>query len=375
MPGFARMMRPCALACWPLLVGCTSEVGGGGYAPGGSSTSGSKASSSGSGSGGSSTDGGSTNGSGGAPVNPGTVEDGVPFSTRITRLTHLQYDNTVSDLLYLDVRPSLEFQPDPIFGGYDNSAEDLTVADRLGRDYRRAAEDLAALLVADDDAYQRVMPCDTAETACAEQFVSEFGTRAYRRPLSDAEQALYVDLFMRGPELIASGDDARDGVQVVVEAMLQSPKFLYRPELTQDQQSDGYFKLDSFEIAQRLSYMLWNTMPDDELFDAAADDSLSTQEGLLAQAERLLDDPRAEGPVADFHFQWLKLGHYADLTRSEQDYPNFSPDGGNLYDFGDVAIPHNRLLLTFLNAMGVDRQEFGDPEFMRAQGAISELFA
>ena len=325
--GFARFLRPYALVCWPLLVGCTSEVGGG-YAE--ERTPANDSSSTGSGSGGSSAGGGATtsSGAGGAAegVDPGTLEDGVPFSTRVARLTHLQYDNTVSDLLYLEVQPSLEFQPDPIFGGYDNSAEDLVVADRLGRDYRRAAEELAALLVADGDAYQRVMPCDSSETSCADQFVSEFGARAYRRPLSEAEKSLYIALFMRGPELVGSGDDTRDGVQLVVEAMLQSPKFLYRAELAQDEQADGYLELDGYELAQRLSYMLWNTMPDQELFDAAAENTLSTQEGLLAQAERLLDDPRAEGPVADFHFQWLELSHYADLTRSAQEYPDFSPD-------------------------------------------------
>src|SRR5690606_33907115 len=72
-----------------------------------------------------------------------TAELAVPGQTRIPRLTHLQYDNTVSDLLYLELQPSQEFTPDPVFGGYDNNQNQLRVADRLGRDYRRAAEELA----------------------------------------------------------------------------------------------------------------------------------------------------------------------------------------------------------------------------------------
>src|SRR5690606_24278247 len=82
----------------------------------------------------------------------------------------------------------------------------------------------------------------------------------------------------------------------------------------------------SYEVAQRLSYMLWNTMPDETLFQAAADDALSTAEAIEAQAERLLQDPRAQGPIADFHFQWLELARFADLSRSQEDYPAFSAD-------------------------------------------------
>jgi len=208
-------------------------------------------------------------GTGGSAARPSTDPTGLPYTTRVARLTHTQYDNTVSDLLFLEVTPSTSFQPDAVFGGYDNSADNLAVADRLGRDYRRAAEELAVLAVTTPAAYARLVTCVPTSAACATTFVDEFGGRAYRRPLSAAERTLYLGLHARGAELVASGDAFRDGVRLVIEAMLQSPRFLYRPELSVEPAAEGGLKLDPHEIAQRLSYMLWNTMPDAELFALA----------------------------------------------------------------------------------------------------------
>lgn len=273
--------------------------------------------------------GGGGNAAGGRPgvdappqVHP---ETGAPYVTRIGRLTHTQYDTTVRDLLFLDAEPSSAFQPDPVFGGYDNSAESLAVADRLGRDYRRAAEELAERAVNDPSAYAKLVTC-TPSTQCSASFVREFGRRAYRRPLASAEQALFIDLHAQGAELVGSGDAFKDGVRVVIEAMLQSPKFLYRAELTREPASQGLLALGDFEVAQRLSYTLWNTMPDDALLAAAERGSLGQEGAIADEAARLLDDVRAEGPVANFHHQWLQLARYEDLLRSPELYPNFAAD-------------------------------------------------
>lgn len=251
---------------------------------------------------------------------------GVPYVTRAGRLTHKQYDNTVRDLLFIDASPSAAFQPDPVFNGYDNSIDELRVADRLGRDYRRAAEELAERAVNDPEAYAKLVTCSPSASTCAASFVREFGRRAYRRLLTEDEERLYLTLHAQGPDLVGSGDDFKDGVRVVIEAMLQSPKFLYRLELTKEEAEDGLLALDGYEVAQRLSYMLWNTMPDEALFDAAAKGELATPSGVAAAAARLLEDERARAPVADFHFQWLQLSRYEDLTRDRDLFPNFAPD-------------------------------------------------
>lgn len=257
--------------------------------------------------------------------NPGSMTGGVPHSTRLARLTHVQYDNTASDILGFDVQLSSEFLSDISISGFSNNIEELRVAGRLGRDYRRAAEHLAARYVQERDLGE-VVSCEPSESECAAEFIKKFGRRAFRRPLKKHEQEAYGALFAQGSSLAENEDPFLDGVQVVVEAMLQSPKFLYRVELTSEPQEDGFIQLDSYELATRLSYMLWNTTPDNELLGAARDGELDTREGVVAQARRLADDPRLASAVLDFHRQWLKLSEYQNLTKDPDAFPSHGPD-------------------------------------------------
>lgn len=265
-------------------------------------------------------------------------------STRAARLTHLQYDNAVSDLLYLTVRPSVEFPPDPVFGGYDNNINQLRVADRLGRDYRRSAEALAQAAVTTPDAYAQLVACEPSQPSCLAEVIATLGLRAYRRPLTPSEQDLYTELFEKAPSLVASGDAFRDGVQLLIEAMLQSPKFLYRLELS-GAGGDTPTPLSDHELAQRLSFTLWNTTPDDSLLESAASGAL-TSGSLPEVVARMVDDPRARGPVSDFHFQWLKLNRYADLQRDAEAYPLFSP-----------TLPLQEEVLRFVEHIGFEEEK------------------
>lgn len=281
------------------------------------------------------------------PTAPGQEAFDPAGTTRVARLTHLQYDNTVSELLYLEVTPSLEFPPDPTFGGYNNNANQLRVADRLGRDYRRSAETLAQAAVDEPSAYSQLVGCDPTEPSCVSEFVASFGLRAYRRPLTGAEQELYLGLFEQGPALVASADPFKDGVQLVIEAMLQSPKFLYRTELSSAPSNAGSstIELSDYELAQRLSYTLWNTMPDEALLESAAAGELST--GNLPQiVSRMVDDPRTRKPMRDFHFQWLNLSRYADLQRDADAFPLFSS-----------SLPLQEEALRFIEHIGFEEEK------------------
>jgi len=165
------------------------------------------------------------------------------------------------------------------------------------------------------------------ETACARAFVESFGKRAFRRPLQAVEvddlMGLYATL-RSDPEMLYGFQDALD---VLVEAILQSPGFLYHWErgLAAPQLDGDLIKLDHYEIASRLSYYLWNTMPDDALFAAADAGTLATPDEIAAQATRLLDDPRADEALADFVLQWLELGPLPNLVKDENVYPDYSP--------------------------------------------------
>jgi hypothetical protein len=170
--------------------------------------------------------------------------------------------------------------------------------------------------------------CAGDQTACARSFVETFGKRAFRRPLDPAE----VDDLMALYTKLRSDPDMKyglpDALGIVVEAMLQSPGFLYRWErgLAAPQADGPLVKYDSYEVASRLSYYIWNSMPDATLIAEADAGRLQTPDQIAQQAARLLADPRADATLADFITQWLELGPLKDLIKDAAVYPTFSPD-------------------------------------------------
>src|SRR5262249_29563150 len=122
--------------------------------------------------------------------------------------------------------------------------------------------------------------------------------------------------------------DFATGIQLVIQAALQSPRFLYRVEFGMADPvsgSDDVVALGSYEIASRLSYLLWASMPDEALFQAARDDALRDADAVEAQARRMLDDPRARAAVSNFHTQWLGLRSLETITKDPSIYPSYDP--------------------------------------------------
>jgi hypothetical protein len=262
-------------------------------------------------------------GSGGLPGGCASAPQPI---TRVARLTHAQYDNTVQHLLASNASFAGTFQPDPSFGSFNNAADDLRTVDRLGRDYRRAAEALAAATANDENFRAGFPECQGGElSACGAAFVRAFGLRAFRRPLTSAEQARFQAAFMGAGGLLQGADPVADGIQLVVEAMLQSPKFLYRVELGDAVPlADGTLPLSDHELATRLSYLIWNSMPDPALFAAATAGSLSAGSGVREQAARMVEDTRARATVADFHRQWLHADRFSNASADPAVFPQFT---------------------------------------------------
>ncbi len=256
--------------------------------------------------------------------------DALVASTRFPRLTHRQWENTVRDLLKLGATPGVSsaFTTDPPGSTFGNDGELLKVTPGLWGDYQKATELVAEKLAKDPAALARVVPVGLsgALDAKARAFVEGFAWRAYRRPLSAEETAALVELFKRGASLTGLADPVTAGVQVVVTAVLQSPYFEYRVELG-ERQPDGTLGLGPYEMASRLSYALWNTMPDDALFAAARDGTLATAAGIEVQARRLLDDPRAEPVLADFHARLFDFDHFASLKKDPAVFPQWPATG------------------------------------------------
>jgi hypothetical protein len=225
------------------------------------------------------------------------------------RLTRLEYDNTIKDLVGEDLKLAGSFAFDERAGEF--TANFFTpITEMQFTEYTTAAQAVGDKAAA---SMSQVVPCDPAADAagCATKFIKQFGRRALRRPLDDAEVAKYQKLF----EVGRSGADFANGVRLVTQAMLMSPNFLYLVE--------GPGPLTQHQMAARLSYFIWNGPPDAELSAAADAGQLGSLAGLRKQAQRLLADPRALAMITDFHIQWLGLEELPTETKDDKLYPNF----------------------------------------------------
>ena len=253
----------------------------------------------------------------GAPAKPF-----MPGPPVLPRLTQRQYLNSVEALLGPGLPvPPLEPDTNPYLF-FTIGAASTTVSELGVQQYEEAAELFTGIVFADvarRDALVGCLPAAPGD-ACVSEFIARFGRRAYRRPLAADEQARWLTMATE----LANGD-AWQGVRHAIAGMLQSPHFLYRVEAS-DIAEGTKIRLSGHEIASKLSYMLWNTMPDDELFAAAADGSLDDPKGVASQATRLLDHPRARDMVANFHYQLLKVDHYSDIYKDPVKFAAYSAE-------------------------------------------------
>jgi hypothetical protein len=239
-------------------------------------------------------------------------------NSALRRLTHSQYNNTLRDLLGDFTRPADQFPPEDYINGFTNQVEGQTVPPLLAEAYTAAAEKLAANAFRRGDT-NKLIPCKPAgpaDAACRDRFIQRFGLRAFRRPLNPDEVKGYAALFTRA----ATGQrDFIVGAKVIVEAMLQSPSFLFHIE-------DGPSgRFPQYGIASRLSYFLWDTMPNDELFRAAEAGELKDSESISRTARRMMDTPQARQALEVFLAQWMRFDRVLTSARSARRYTDFGP--------------------------------------------------
>ena len=250
-----------------------------------------------------------------------------PGPAPIRRMTRFEYDNTVRDLLGDTTHPAADFGAEEEALGFNNNAANLVTSSALVEKYMVAAEGIAERAT---EAMSSVVPCDPAaigEDACAQQFIASFGKRAFRRPLAQDEAELLLGVYQQG----RADADFRAGIEMVIEVALQSPAFLYRVEFgVTPRAGEATVRLDGWETASRLSYFLWGSMPDADLFAAAETGKLATKEDIAAQARRMLDEPRARDATGDFHQQWLHYDRIASVGKDAKLFPSWSPAVGQL---------------------------------------------
>lgn len=267
------------------------------------------------------------------PGEQGVTDRPAP-TTRFARLTHTQWANTVHDLFDLSGTDAIakDFRSDPTQQGFlfDNAGGSLSVDDALWSSYQRAAADIASQVTSNASTFSSILPTDTGDAnARAKQFITDFGLKVFRRPLTDAEISDYVTIYGAGATAYTGMSAFDGGIRLVLEAFLQSPYFLYRVESSATKSGD-VVPLSPYEIASRLSYMLWNTMPDADLFTAAANGQLALADQVATQANRMLDDPRSEDVIAHFHAQLMNVDHYETIAPLQATFPNAPQNLGTL---------------------------------------------
>jgi hypothetical protein len=250
----------------------------------------------------------------------GPLDVGILTAVRLNRT---QYNNTVHDQLGTALTPADAFPPDETALGFDTLGGTLRVQPERSEKYLSASADLVNELLArpaTDPIYKRVITCDTttAGAACAKQILTAFATRACRRPALDAEIAPYVTLA-------GAGLTPKDGLVAALRAVLVSSSFLYRFEHDPNPDDAKPHRLGGYELASRLSYFLWATMPDDALFADAAAGKLLDDAGLKAQIARMLGDATHARALAEtFGAEWLGLGKMQSITPDATMYPMFN---------------------------------------------------
>jgi mono/diheme cytochrome c family protein len=259
------------------------------------------------------------------------VKPAAAHEVSLRRLTHSQYNNTVRDLLGDYSRPADRFPPEDFVGGFKNQTRTQGIPPVLEDAYSTAAERIAMNAFRAGDV-NGLIPCKRAtadiparDAKCRDQFVRAFGEKAFRRPLTDVEIRRYNELFA---EQANRTGKFLEGARVVVEAMLQSPKFLFHvtagePGANPREPSAG---ARDYAIANRLSYLLWDTMPDRALLDAAAKGELRTPEAIERVARSMLDDKRARQAADEFFAQWLRFDRMLTAAKDDDRYPSFTPE-------------------------------------------------
>lgn len=254
-----------------------------------------------------------------ASCEPATLD---PGPSPLLRLTPVQYRNTIAELFGSVVDTTQLFPNEKARAHIGLLQPDVSQFDV--ETYQSYAQLVAAAVAADATQF---VPCDaaadlTGATACMQSFLTSFGPRIYRSPVSTTDVDRVLAVFTLGYQ----GSGYSRGVELALSAMLQSPRFLYRPELgdaSSPETTAAAVPLSSYEVASRLAYAFWNRAPDAELLAAANDGSLMTQGGRDAQLTRLVADARAHESFRNFLYAWLGLGDLDTVVKDRTEFPTW----------------------------------------------------
>lgn len=320
-------------------------------------------------------------GQGGDPTDPGgrggppSVDPLLAVESGVRRLSQTELDNTLRDLLGEDTNPASRLLNEDEFRPFDNDYTIQQASDALITSLEALAEEVAERAVADATRRSTLVPCAPTgadDAACFRAFLEGFLPRALRRAVSVTEVDAYMPLLAFASENNpVVQNDFFTAVRLAVTAAIQDPEFLYRVETGAPTGQGGLVELDGYEIASRMSYLLWASMPDDALRAAAEAGTLDTAEGRRAEAARMLQDPRARTQLHRFHAMWLG---YRSIPHSAELVAAFNRETSALIDRVVLDDPGDYRRMFTLNETFVDdalADHYGLPRPSDGEGWVS----
>ncbi|HJK93154.1 MAG TPA: DUF1592 domain-containing protein [Polyangiaceae bacterium LLY-WYZ-15_(1-7)] len=260
------------------------------------------------------------------PTDPIEPPPFAPAPATLHRLTRVEYERTLTDLLPAGVPLPTDLEVDtPLHGFTTIGGSELTIPPRAAEQYEAAAREVADAIFDDPTRRAAFLGCEptSATDPCLRAWLTSFGRRAWRRPLEPAELDALSTLVADLAERFGA---PHEGARWALVAMLQAPDFLFRVEVGELDPSDPTRRrYTSWEMASRLSYLVWSSTPDDALLDAAARGELVTDEGLERQLDRLLADPRADAALARFFGEFASLERLETVSKDPELYPELTP--------------------------------------------------
>ena len=270
----------------------------------------------------------------------------------VRRLTVPEYIETVRSLTGVDIAKEARetLPPDIRADGFSNTAYNLTVDLKHIEAYSRLAGIIVGKMNVRQFAKRFSMKRGFTDDVMRD-LVAKMGKWLLRAPLEEYEVAAFRGI---STTVAAAGGTFEEALSLLVEAMLQSPRFLYRVE---NERGDGTaWPVSEYELASRMSYIIWGAPPDTQLLEAAENGQLFEDDSLEAQLKRMLDDPRAAKRSAEFVHEWLNLGRLANMKPNPEKFPQWNADLANdmraetIAFFDDVVWKQNRPLADLLNA-------------------------
>lgn len=243
-------------------------------------------------------------------------EDGLePGPTGLRRLTRAQYENIIADVFGTEIVVPPLAEPDlSVSGLLSVGASAVSLSARGVETLEVSAFAIVEQVFAEEGPRSELVPCEPSsatDEACSRESIAALGEVLWRRPLTEEELIVELELFTAAAEAL---DGFYSGMEYATAGLLESPNFVFRVELGSEN-ADGDWVFDDYEMASRLSFFLWNTTPDAELLEAASNGELTSEEGLAAHAARMIDDPRARRGLRNFFSEQLELYRLGALSK------------------------------------------------------------